>query len=293
MKTRIVLLTRSHHEDELKTWLHWHLDVIGFSHAEVYDNESTIDVKSICESFGDRVTYMYIHGWPDQYKLYTYDLMKHSSDGYQWSIALDDDEYLYISDKYDGKIESLITCLNNTYNNNMYYVLWLNMFSRDPLHIWEKPSIYTHTYYSYEACHAIYNKWVQGNHFGKTLLNIDDYKYDYRKGSRGHIPLCLNNRMSNKCMTVNGDLVLHADLARELFNSEDEEHSAFGFNNDCFIAHYQFRSEADWKKKCNTQRPGSFLYSIRDKVNVYDYLYKHADSFKECTLLKDRLENFT
>ena len=60
MKSKIILLTKSHHEGELRSWLHWHLNIICADNIQVLDNESTIDVKSICNEFDGRVSYKFI-----------------------------------------------------------------------------------------------------------------------------------------------------------------------------------------------------------------------------------------
>ena len=159
------------------------------------------------------------------------------------------------------------------------------MFSKDKILTWDKPYIITHTYYSYEACKNLYNVWLQGNGFGKSLINLK-YKWDYRFNL--HIPKCLNG--NTECITVNGDIVKRHNLSKILLESEDDEHCAYGLNPDCFIAHYQFKTFEDWKTKCMTRRATNPLISIRNKVNVYDELYKYANTFKECTLLKDMYE---
>lgn len=288
MKVKVILLTKSFHEDELRCWLNWHLNVIGFDHVNLYDNESPIDVQKICSEFDNRVTYNYVRAWPNQKSIYTRDI-ENDNDDYQWSITLDDDEYLYISDKYNGNIHSLIESIQNSHKNNMYYIMWLNMFSKEEIKSWEKPYIYTHTYYSYKACHALYSLWIQGNNFGKALIDLN-YKYSYELGDRGHIPLCLNG--PNQCTTINGITVPSANLVNEMIRSKDEENCAYGFNPDCFIAHYQYKNLSDWKLKCKLQRPGCLFSNIRNKSYIYNRVYNYSDSFKECNLLKDRMERF-
>lgn len=284
MKSEILLLTKSHHGEELRAWLHWHLNIICADCIKVFDNESSIDIKAVCSEFGNRVEYSFIKGWPYQQMVYNNALK--SNDGFKWCITLDDDEYLYIGDKYGNTLNNLISSLEaQFYSCRIFYIMWLNMFSKERIADWHQPYITTHTYYSYEACHNLYKIWLQGNGYGKSLINLD-YKWDFTRGL--HIPICLGSRA--ECFTVNGDPVKQHNLNPIIFKSEDEEHSIYGFNPECFIAHYQFKTFEDWKIKCMTRRATDPFTSIHNKVNVYNELYKYTDTFKECTLLKDMYE---
>lgn len=51
--TEVVLLTKSYNLQDFEDWMHWHLDIIGFEHCHVFDNESSVDIKSACDSYGD------------------------------------------------------------------------------------------------------------------------------------------------------------------------------------------------------------------------------------------------
>ena len=54
--TEVVLLTKSYNLQDFKDWMHWHLDIIGFQRCHVFDNESSVDIKSECQKYGNRVT---------------------------------------------------------------------------------------------------------------------------------------------------------------------------------------------------------------------------------------------
>ena len=95
--TEVLLLTRSYHSDELECWLEWYINILGVDHISLFDNESTIDVQGIISKYKDKVSYRSISGWPNQHKLYS-DYIKESEA--QWVIPLDDDEFLYIGNKY-------------------------------------------------------------------------------------------------------------------------------------------------------------------------------------------------
>ena len=92
--SEIVLLTKSYNLEDFKDWMSWHLNTCHFDHIHVFDNESTVDIKSVCESYGDRVSYELIKGWPNQYALYNRYI--NNENKAWWCLPIDDDEFLYM-----------------------------------------------------------------------------------------------------------------------------------------------------------------------------------------------------
>ena len=272
--SEIVLLTRSYYTEELECWLKWHLDIIGFDHISLFDNESVIDIPKIIEKYKDRVSYHYIQGWPDQHTLYMNYARQSEA---QWLITLDDDEYLYIGPRYNGSVYSLLESLYSQYHKNKYYPLWVNMISKEPMEKREGLFIFSHTCYSYEAFYSLHRVWGKDNRLGKCFINTD-YDYLYGRGLSGHLPECING--DNTTLLINGT------ETREDFVNNNE------INRDCFIAHYHMKSKEDWIRKCEgisvkAGRP----YSDRSKF-LYDRVFKYRSMFQSCYLLRDILFNF-
>ena len=276
--TEALLLTRSYYPDELECWLEWYLNILGFDHIVIFDNDSTIDVQEIIKKYKDRVSYRFLSGWPNQHKLYS-DYIKESES--QWLIPVDDDEFLYIGDKFNGSVKEFIQTMYSTYNKNKYYSLWVCMVSKEPMEKREGLFINTQDHYSYEAFYNLRRYWGIDNRLGKCFVNTD-YSYVYGNHSiAGHIPECLDGDNTTVLVngnTTNGDWVIK--------DNED-------INKDCFIAHYHTKSKEDWIIKCNrcSVRTGKSLLSPRS-LSVYDRLYQNKALFKPCTLLKDRWNNY-
>ena len=173
--TEILLLTRSYYPEELQSWIVWYLDILKADHIVLFDNDSPIDIPSIIKPYTDRIEYHSIQGWPNQHKLYT-DYQKESKS--QWTIALDDDEYLYLSDKYHHSINEFVSIMDSLYHKNMIYPLWLNMLSEDVLKNHTDLYLNTHTYFSYRAYNKIKMLYCNGNMYGKCFTN-NSYSYDY------------------------------------------------------------------------------------------------------------------
>jgi hypothetical protein len=62
--SEILLLIKSTNINDFKDWLKWHLDTIHFDHIVVFDNDSTVDIKSICDK-DDRIEYHVVHDFPN------------------------------------------------------------------------------------------------------------------------------------------------------------------------------------------------------------------------------------
>lgn len=276
MNSEIILLTKNYQEDELKCWLDWHLNIINVNKITIFDNESEIDIRSLCHAYGDRVSYNYISGWPNQYKLYNDYINTSKSD---WILPIDDDEYLYIGKEYSNDCNTFIKSFYSKYHKNKCYIMWLNLFSKE--YQKEKSDLFinTHTFYSYEACNNMSTVWKQDNGYGKCFFrNQDGLKYEYRLFGRrwvGHSPKCLNG--DDDLLTSNG-IKREEDRVVNLNEIVDPS---------CFIAHYQFKNKRDWEIKCNRTRISTQKLNIRNKVFLYDLLYQYKETFKKCNLLKD------
>lgn len=287
MKSELILITRHYHEDELRCWLNWHLNIIHIDKILVLDNESHIDVKTICDSFpNDRVKYCFIKGdGVDQYEVYNSYLSELDTDS-NWVMALDDDEFLYIGEKYHHNVNEMLKDFYEKYHCNKCYAQWINLYSKHKME--EKTDLYinTHTYYSFEAAQKLIATFKNGcNRYGKCFFrNEDGLKYIYRRCTGrwvGHSPKCLNG--DDTLRLVSGE-ILESDWVN--FNNE--------INTNCFIAHYQFKNKRDWRIKC--LRP--LIANPRVATNkenmqfVYDYLYKFSYMFKSCALLKDLYNSY-
>lgn len=286
--SEIMLLTKSLYADELFCWLEWHLNIIHVDHIVLLDNESPIDIKSILSRFSkDKIEYHLIEGWSDQKELYTHYLRQSES---QWVIPLDDDEYLYLGDKYNKDIKTFITTLMDTYHRNMYYILWTNLLSETKLQKHEDLYINTHIFYTFEGCRKMYGDWSRDNGWGKCLVNTDlEYTYGTGRESTCHIPLCINRY--SPVVLVNGvrtNLVNPLSIQKEhLYYRKDE----IDLNKDCFIAHYHYKTKEDWVIKCDRGSVLSKNIILKDKVRIYDKIFEYQKEFKPCTLLRDIWNN--
>ena len=274
--SEILLLTKSYYPEELQCWIQWYLDILGFDHIVIFNNESPIDIESVISPYKDKIELFSISCWPNQHKLYT-DYSKESKS--QWMIPFDDDELLYLSDHYNHSVTNFIEYFSGKYHKNMIYPLWLNMLSKNPITSKEDLYINTHTFFSYRAYGKISLHYSNSNVLGKCFINTD-YEYNYIDSVTPchHIPRCLN-----------GDY--EAVVPDGTFTKTDRVYRP-GYTPNCFIAHYQFKTKSDWVRKCNNQLVSTDKCTLFGRKGVYDLLYSYKDLFTECTLVKDLWEKY-
>lgn len=227
--TEVILLTKSYNLQDFKDWLHWHLDVIGFDHCLVLDNESSVDIKSVCDSYGDKVSYKLITGWVNQYKLYNKYVNESKA---WWVLPIDDDEYLYMKN-FDNVTDMLLYYQEKWRDMDKLSVRWQNMFPSDP--------VAERTTSLQEFCKNSNEKWADlfdgGNKPVKTFVKGTGFVKYCEETGETHNPQ-LNNKKSYLC---NGER-----LKRNWYwgpNTDD----------DVKLYHYQYKSAKEWLWKCKNR----------------------------------------
>ena len=264
--TEVVLLTKSYNLQDFKDWLHWHLDIIGFDCCHVFDNESSVDIKSVCDSYGDKVTYELVKGWPNQYALYTRYINNESPAW--WVLPIDDDEFLYVGDKYNNNVNELILTLQNKWKDmTKLSIGWRNMFPMEYTENRTKSLIENATGWSNVICKRLYNLWRQDNRWLKTLTKTTSKWHWGLPHNFGHNPTIGSTKI--KSYLIDGRRV-DTD-----FSFPEAE------NSELFIAHYQYKSNAEWMSKCKNRKSPARTDFNKNKPMVYKELYKYKKEFKE------------
>ena len=263
--SQIVLLTKSYNLQDFKDWLHWHLDIIGFDCAHIFDNESSVDIASVCKSYGSRVTYERICGFPKQYELYNR-YINNSSPAW-WVLPIDDDEYLYISEVYNHSINDFLVAMYRTNPGwNKICVGWRNLF---PLH-YTKDRIDAHRVlnaigWSNEASAL----WQAGNRPVKTMVKMTHkYEWSDRLGHHTHDPLIDGVPIDG--YTLDGNIV-HNSWQKKPTSS----------NVDIVLFHYQFVSDTEWTYKCTKRKSAATKRDWKNHPEIFAKLYHY--SIKEDT----------
>lgn len=261
--TEVVLLTKSYNLQDFKDWMHWHLDVIGFDRCKIFDNESLVDIKSVCDKYGDRVSYELVKGWPDQYNLY--DRYINNESQAWWVLPIDDDEYLYVSDKYKNNVNEFIkqwlNGMPNIYSGWFKICVgWRNMFPEK--HIEKRQSehrIENATAWSDRASMV----WQAGNLPVKTFVHTSrKYEWSDRLSHSTHDPL-----VDGKYSPGHTSNMKPVERSWQITPTESD--------SDLILYHYQFVSEEEWQYKCkNRKSPGAKNF-LKDFPTKYRDLYNY------------------
>lgn len=240
--TEVVLLTKSYNLQDFKDWLHWHLDIIGFDHCLVLDNESTVDIKSVCDTYGDKISYVLVKGWVNQYVLYNKYVNESKA---WWVLPIDDDEYLYMKN-FDNVNDMLLYYQEKWHDMNKLSIRWQNMFPDDPK-AERKCSLQ-------EFCKNPNEKWAKlfaaGNTVIKTFVKTSSNIFYHEQSNQTHNPIN-NNIPSYLC---NGERLI-GNWYHGPTNDEDVK-----------LYHYQYKSAKEWMWKCKNRLA---IYGNRPFIYTY------------------------
>ncbi|MCF0126371.1 MAG: glycosyltransferase family 2 protein [Clostridia bacterium] len=242
--TEVVLLTKSYNLQDFKDWLHWHLDIIGFDCCHVFDNESSVDIKTVCDSYGDRVTYELVKGWVRQYDLYNR-YVNTQARAY-WVLPIDDDEFLYMKN-FTNVNEMLMYYQDKWKDMNKLSIRWKNMFPDDPKADRGDKSLQ-------EFCKNENEEWAKlfaaGNTVIKTFVKTSGpIVYDERS-NQTHNPIA-GNRASYLC---NGERLV------------GNWYRGPATDDDVKLYHYQYKSAKEWDWKCKNRLA---VYGNRPFIYTY------------------------
>ena len=267
--TEVVLLTKSYNLQDFKDWLHWHMDIIGFQRCHVFDNESSVDIKTECQKYGERVTYELVKGWPNQYALYNRYINTESPAW--WVFPIDDDEFLYVSDIYRNNINLAMFRLREKYPDMVKLSMsWKNMFPLEYTKTRSTSLIENATGWSDKASEALFNKWRQDNRWVKTIVNTMYPWFWGKPFNGGHNPsLADTNEKLDSYMCDGSILKDCSDFIKPPKS-----------NLDLFVAHFQFKSDDEWQMKCSHRISAANKSFNKNHPEVYKELYAYQDLFK-------------
>lgn len=275
--TEALLLTKSYNLNDFKLWIKWYKDILKFDHIVIFDNESSVDIEKICKQFPEKITYNKVIGWPDQHAIYQ-NWVNEKSEAW-WVFPVDDDEFLWISNKYENSINKLIFSYQMKYEN-MYRLSigWINLFPKTYIEKRNKSLIENATAYSHNAC----DFWQKGNTFVKTIVRTTRFT-DYTKLGSIHNPSAFQR--GTESILFNGEKFKNFALKKPMDEYLKE-------NPDIILFHYQWKSNAEWVEKCNKRVSAANKKFNKKHPDYYIKIYDKKTEFKETNIMIELLRKF-
>ena len=296
--SEVLMISNETNSQRIYEWLIWHLHIIGFEHAVIIDNTNDGTLRQTCSLF-ENVEYHNLVGVQKQSDIYTNYVRNSNS---YWVLPIDDDEYLYISDKYNHNINKLI--YEKTKNKPIYKLSfnWLMMFNNsikeDYLsvfsssydryfllneyenedflcaktmvntlikHIWcnDKPTINV----TYESVDADVNLYTNVKNYNEHLGSV-------------HNPVSKLHNVFQHAYNVTNDMVVPGFKGYK-----------FPYDvNDCdgILLHFKYRTRSEWnakitKQKFNDISPGYYMlnYTKTKFEKIYNMVFCNMNVFNK------------
>ena len=280
-----LIITKCQNIKEIQDWLFWYVNVLGFDIVSLYDNESPVDVKSECDKYPN-VEYKFIRGFANQTNLYLMHVNKRRKA--QWVFPVDDDEFLFLSDKYSHSVNTFLSEMMEKYENDCWCdqgmgkvsVQWVNLVPSEYTVNRDKTIslLETHTYIADKAMKYVI-PWEGRSMVGylKTFVR-DKFQWSYGRRFGQKCTLTVHNPSS---WTFDGKSVM------ENGKKTNGGMVKFDFNPNAFLAHYSLRSDKEWYEKCHRPVVSSPTATMASSERLFKRIYEHTEDFIPCTLVRD------
>ena len=235
MKVGIICITKAFNLPDFKEWVDWHINHCKFHKIIIVDNESHVDIKSICDEHPE-IEYHTVTGRPQQYKIYD-QIANDRNLGLDWFIPIDDDEYFW----FDPNKYNSITDVIESYSKKvpfplcMLAVRWKFGWPEDLFKTRDKTALAYCTNLSDDYSTKIVGKDIAV--ICKTLVKTNGrihYQTSEENPNGGHIPI--HSKMPFAAF-YNGQPV---------FNNKSIHFDKFE-DEDIRIIHLKFKSYDDFK----------------------------------------------
>lgn len=280
--SEVYCVTKTRRLQDFQDWMTWYTKVIPFDHIVIYDNESFVDIKSVCEQYGGLVEYYRVDGFPERYKINTHHSNQRSRA--KWTIPLDDDEFLYIGEQFDHSVNKFLTYMEETYPTcKKIAAMWINMISEHPVESRDDSTpalVETNLFHSRRAFNRAtpyrarrMEGWIKcfvDASCGNWVYNI----YNGHTYNQGHNPTFFEGT-DVMAYFVNGEKSLQSCIPMRLPDDQ------------AFVGHYSLRSRQEWLYKCSIPCSGVITQNLKSLSNLYDDVYKSDKLFEKLTVLKD------
>lgn len=253
--TELLLIINTTNFENLFFWIKYHLKVIKFEHIIIVYNNTFDKYTELKKNINSPLVDIY-HFQDALCQADIYNFFVRISNS-QWILPIDNDEYLYISDKYNNNINELLR------NNSGYYKYsfnWLSCISKKLMKTADL-SVPYYKYYNYclpldhSECNTfktIINTSIHHTYFmhNETLYPVNDiikiydfYTTGYNSMGTVHNPISHDGKKYQHSYNISDNTIVPGRLIRKPLKNLDSIDGA--------IFHFKYRSETEWTDKCS------------------------------------------
>ena len=296
--SEILCITNNDKPKRFIDWLIWHACIIKFNHIIVIDNNSNYDIKRICDKINSiynvNIDCIRIDSQISQMEIYTEYCNK--SEAY-FFLPIDDDEFLYISNKYHHDINEYIYIIHQKYPTffkyafNSYYAFSENIINKyidtpffnlyDKLYVSNETKSIVNTnlnhYYQPDTVNDESVRYID------SIFNDVDYNINYNSS--------LTYRILQKNKNLRGDhLGSPHNPITKLYNVYQHSlepqinaiipgiynyfiDASMKVNTDAFIYHFKYRTIEEYEYKINRRK------KFKDLSIPYEAIYYKPNMF--------------
>lgn len=253
--TGILLITNTRDAENFKLWLFWHLEILNFDCVIIIDNDAKIDIKEISKPYKDRVIYNKISGKIAQYKIYN-DFLN-NNDLIDWVLFIDDDEFLYISDKFNNKIKNVLDLYKDSYKLSVSSLIMRSEKILNDKMNFINDAIYTIPldFYENKLIKSIVNCNIGHIFIDSTIplpcsnIKVPENLLQYYSDDDYEVVGTPHNPMSHD----GNDIIFSKNISTGIIDIGLNTRKLFNDINDIEICllHFKYNTEKNWSKKIN------------------------------------------
>lgn len=261
--SEIILVTNCISLKNVLLFLFWHLYIIKFEHIVIFDNSDNGILEPYIALFDNKITYIKKPGRISQSECYNEYL---SISEAKWVLPIDDDEFLYISDKYNNNINSYLADITQKYDAVKYAVNWRIFYTKDDIasdindfYI----NLFQDMFFRKNSLSVTPLNLISCNHI-KTIVNTD-YPHLYLNDNalnKKNIQIDAISSPANTIVTpigsVHNPITKVGDKFYHALNTETYTYcidfyfndSDYNIKSDIYLAHYHYKPRNEYLAKC-------------------------------------------
>lgn len=300
--SEVILVTNCINLKNVLLFLFWHLYIIKFDHIVVFDNSDIGILEKYITLFDNKITYIKKPGVISQSDCYNAYLKISNA---KWILPIDDDEFLYISDKYNNNINTYLTFITENYPAAKYSFNWRMYYSikdvapdADDFYI----SMFQDMFYCHNYMAISPQKLISCNHV-KTIINTD-YPHLYLNDNGGikqYIELELKKRLPYNVITPMGSthnpitklngMFYHAINTETYLENIDYyyDDSMHEIKNDVYLAHFHYKTINEYIKKCKNFKFTNISNTFKHECYTLDAYNRGINFIRKYLVYNDEL----